>query len=353
MSSEVIAETVQTESATVAPSVPELSSLTKEERSTWRETGKLPEAKSTADVKESVPDSDPEDSPAVASDSATEQTQQKPKPHLKTKDDTEKRFKELTERLKKAEERAEAAERARQPERRESKQDSVPAPEAYKPLEESKYFADNPKATYEDFVRAAARHEAKWEAKQEIEKAIMGERQRISQEAAAKELTTKMKEAKERYPDVQEKVVSATNSIMGDQQIPVAIKALLNDSDVLVDLMYVLNEELPQFIELAKTNPAAALRKIVTTESLVKEQLSGKTATKEIPARGEDGKFKPTSETVKPEATAEPISRAPRPPVEIGGRSSAAEDGALAAVKSGDFRTAKAEWDRRYAAEHK
>jgi hypothetical protein len=351
-----------TESAPVvtAPTeLPALSTLTPEQRQSWRETGELPKSQDSAPAKDnaapdSAPDKNDSKKPAVtASDSAPDTQQQKPR--QKTKEDTERRFQELTDRLKKAEERAEALERARQqPEKRDTPQVSQPVPEAYKPLDEKKYFADNPKATYEDFVRTAARHEAQWEAKGLIEKALASERQRLAQDAATREMQSKMAEVKERYPDAEEKVSSATNALMSDPQIAPAVKQILNESDVLVDVMYVLGSdgaELAKFVSLAKSNPGQALRKIALTEQLVKAELAKPAGERSTTERDESGKF--VSSKAKDETSAPPQSKAPRPPVEVGGRGSAPEDGALAAVKAGDFRSAKAAFSAKYAAEHK
>jgi hypothetical protein len=320
------------------------------------------EKKKTA-VPDSAPDSknDKKTSADIASDSATDKTQ---KPHLKTKDDTEKRITELLDRVKAAEERAEAAERrSTQPEKRETKQPSQAAPEEYKPLDEKEFFAKNQKATYEDFVRAAARHEAQWEAKGLIEKAIAGERQRIQQETASKELKAKVEDANQRYgAEETQKIFPALDKVLNDEQIPYAVKAMLNESDVLIDLLYVLqgdSSEFQKFLGLARSSPGAAIRKIVTTEALVKEQLkTGKASSSTsisattTPERGEDGKFKPAKEAVeekpdKEEAPAKEKPRAPKPAQEVGGRGAASEDPAKAAARTGNYSAFEAEMNRK------
>lgn len=351
-----------TDSAPVTPSLPELSSLSQEQRATWRRSGELPSKQDSAPVKEAVKedavaDSAPqkdskEQKPAVnASDSAPEKQSQ---PHRKTKEDTERRIQELLDRVKKAEERAEAAER-RTSEKRDSKPESQPVPKAeeYKPLDEKQWFKDNSGKTYEDFVRAAARHEAKWEAEQQIKQSEQRIRQQIAQEAAAKELQSKVKDANERYgKEEAAKIFPSLEQIVSDEKIPYAVKAMLNDSDVLVDLVYTLASdpaEFTKFVDLSKSNPAAAIRKLVTVESMVRDTLTSKEAK---PERGTDGKFKPKAEEVK-EVAAEPVTRAPRPPVEVGGHTAVPQDGALSAVKSNDFRRAKEAFTREYAASHK
>src|ERR1039458_5817347 len=158
----------------VTTELPALSTLTPEQRAEWRTSGEMPEKQDSAPAKDkAAPDSAPDKTkkPAVtASDSATDTTQQKP--HLKTKEDTEQRFKDLTDRLKKAEDRAEAAERARTtPNKRDDKQVSQPVPEAYKRLDEKDYFAKNPKATYEDYIDAAVQHGAEYRSEQVVQRA--------------------------------------------------------------------------------------------------------------------------------------------------------------------------------------
>lgn len=308
------AVTPQVDSAPTEPSsLPELSTLNAEQRAEWKRTGDMPLKQDSAPAKKeaAVADSAPQKKEAVsASDSAPEK---KPQPHRKPEDYGEKRFQELANENKSLKERLDAIERERKaPEKRDDKQVSQPAPE-YKPLDEKKYFSDNPKATYEDFVRAAAKHEAKWEAGQEVQKAITAERQRIAQESAAKELQSKLNDAKERYGDQEAaKIIPAVDKIVGDAQIPQVIKAMLDRSDVLVDLAYTLGSdsaEFDKFVALCKSDPAGALEKLITVQSLVREQLKANVK-KAVKAEKEP-------EPVVPEVAAEPVTRAPRPPSKL------------------------------------
>jgi hypothetical protein len=281
-----------------------------------------------------------------ASDSATDK---EAKPHLKTKEDTDRRFKEILDELKAVRQQNEELRKVKTSETRDSKQESQPAAEVYKPLDEKEYFAANPKATYEDFVRTAAKHEAKWEVKQEI----AAENQRRAHAEAQRDLNAHVEEAKKRYPDYQQRIEPAVKAIVDDQQIPFAVKAIVNDSPVFTDLIYVLAEPaaLADLIQTAKTNPAAAIRKIVLTEQLVQTELAkAKEAGKEktdTAARDESGKF--VKSEVK-EAASEPKPRAPKPPSEVGGRGTAADDPLAAAAKAGDFRSFEAEENRRLRA---
>lgn len=349
MSTEAAAEIVQTDSATVeTPAVPELSTLSPAERQTWRTTGNLPKKQDSAPAKKeaAAPDSAPDKkSSDIASGSEPDSAQ---KPHLKTKEDSEKRWREILDENKSLKQKNEELERSRSA-ARETKQVSQPAAEVYQPLDEKDYFKQNPKGTYEDFVRAAARHEAKWEVRQEI----AAENQRRAIAEAQTSLKSKIEAATKRYPDFQARVQPAVDSIMDDQQIPHQVKALINDSPAFADLLYVIGEPtaLKDIISTAKTNPNAAVRKIVLMEQLIQSELSktpeGKTDTK----RDENGKF--VSE--KKEAPA-PLSKAPKPPSEVGGRETAPNDAVETAVKANPGKltaSTKAAMDRQYAERHR
>lgn len=338
------------------------------QRDNWNKTGAQPtkadsatatedEKKKTAAKSDSATDKDKTKSADTASDSATEKDQ---KPHLKTKEDTDKRFSDLLDELKTIRRERDELKRGKSSDTRDSKQESQPAAETYKPLDEKQYFKDNPKATYEDFIRAAGKHEGIWAARQEI----AANEQRRAQAEAQKELSGRVEEAKKRYPDFDERIQPAVKSIMDDQQVPYAVKAMLNDSPVLMDLLYVLGEPaaLKDILHTAKNNPTAALRKITLTEQLVMAELAkAKTSATDDKDKTDDGKGGDTktrdasgkfvssdkssdaaSDTTKP--------RAPKPPSEVGGRGTASEDVLATAAKKGDFRSFEAEQNRRMKA---
>ena len=113
---------------------------------------------------------------------------------------------------------------------------------------------------------------------------------------------------------------------------------MLLDSDVLPDFLFTVGSdpaELAKFTKMAQENPGKALRYIALTESLIAEELEGKTA-------------KPAD--VTPD---KPKTQAPKPPSEAGGRAAAPPDGLEAAAKAGDFRAFKAEATRRQLAKLK
>jgi hypothetical protein len=125
---------------------------------------------------------------------------------------------------------------------------------------------------------------------------------------------------------------------------------------VLVDLLYVLRSDdkaWTDFLVLAKQNPGAAIRKLVTTEALVREQLKANSG-KKAPERANDGKFQKTDADAEktPDAAAEPKPRAPKPPTEVGGRAAGTGDELVTAAKANDFRSFEAEeWRRKRASQ--
>jgi hypothetical protein len=319
-----------------------------EQRAEWNRTGDAPKA-----APESAPDKSA--TPAVASESATEQDQQKP--HLKTKEDTQKRFKDILDENKALQRRVESLERGKTPETRETKQASQPAADVYKPLDENEFFKANPPVgkpghkTYEDFVRAAGRHEGQWAAV----KAIADENQRRATAEAQKDLTTRVDEAKKIYPDFDARIQPAVQALTGDEAIPFAVKAMINGSPVFEHLLYVLGEPkaLADLVATSKTNPAAAIRKIVMTESLVMAELE-KSKGKGAPAKAGDGAERDANgkfvSTEKKDAASETKPRAPKPPSEVGGRGTAPGDALRTAAAANDFPAFEAEQNRRMRA---
>jgi len=353
--------------------LPELSSLTPEQRQTWRETGELPTLQDSAPAKkekvaaaDSAPQKDEKKTAPNASDSATDNDTQKP--HRKTKEDTERRFQELLDRVKRAEERAEALERKSQPEKRE--QASQPAPEAKAPnlktfLEQFFAKAENKGKNYEDGVEAWAEARDKDRGKQ-VEAQV---RQQIAAEQAQRELNSKVEDAKQRYPDWEQRIQPAVKAITEDQSIPMAVKALINDSPVFVDLLYVLGEAdtLKDLISTAKANPTAALRRIALTEQLVEAELAKQKGSDKAPDKSsENAAASDDGEKSTPERdgsgkfvsakASEPISRAPKPPAELGGGGTPPADAVAAALKATPgklTRSAKEALNRLYAEGHR
>jgi len=371
--------TPSTEAAPVA-ALPDLASLSPDQRQTWRETGEFPKSQAAEPAAKDKPTSQDAAPAAKSSETAPGSESGKstqPKPQQRTKEESANRFKELSERLGNVERENQALKErlAAASGDRKTEQKPQPAPvkeETYKRLDEKKWFADNKGKTYEDYLEACLQDQATWTQKQtdkKIADALANSENQRRQREAATEMKTAVADARQRYgTEEANKIFPALDSIVGDKDIPVAVKAMLNESDVVVDLVYTLSsdaESLTKFIQLAKTNPGSAIRTLVTLENEVRSKLKTNAGGKPATERASDGKFVKKEEAATEPgpgaasakrteaAAAEPITRATRPTVELGGRTAAPEDPVVAAVKSGNFRAAKDAMNREYAATHK
>jgi hypothetical protein len=126
--------------------------------------------------------------------------------------------------------------------------------------------------------------------------------------AAYQSVQNKLNEAKARYvddPSAVETISATSRTLVSDQQIPLAVKSIIDQSEVWPDIVYTLGskpEELQAFIKLGKENPDAAIRKAVLIEHLITQELSkgGKPETKSEAktdvTRDESGKFQKAAE---------------------------------------------------------
>ena len=180
-----------------------------------------------------------------------------------------------------------------------------------------------------------------------VAKALETDRSARAQEAQQREIAKRIDETEgRRGKETKPVIVKTIQTVLGDKDIPTHVKDFIGESSVVPDLLYVMGSdpaELAEFVELAHTNPNAALRKIVALESLVQAELAkGGNGT----ARGEDGKFVPA----KPAETKAPEKKAPEvppPPKELSGRGSAPPDELESALKTGDFRAFREVQNRR------
>lgn len=295
------------------------------------------DAQGEEDVKAKSSDAKPKaEKTAPASETGNEDTQELGK-------GAQARIRELNAAKKAAEERA--AELERQLRERDGKKSDVkaePSPAA-KSEPQAPEKPKRPKLSdfdndWDKYSAALEKHEdetlpeyykslAKWEA----ERALAQERTRQQQEAALKDLREKLADVQKRYPDFSEKTTETAKTLTEAGNI---VSALVNDSEIFGDLLYVLSGDKAQFDELmalAKSNPGKAVRKVVLLEKLTMDELA-----------------KSKSEHVsKSEAPVKAEPRAPAPPKEVGGRGTPAEDPAVAAARSGDFRSFEAEQNRR------
>jgi len=251
---------------------------------------------------------------------------QEPKPkEPKAKLTAEERISQLTAERKAAEDRASDLDRRL----KELEAKAAPKVES-KPKEPLK--RPNPftwKGTPEEYEAAMDEYE-----KQRDSEAVMRTRQEQAKSETQKAMNAMMDEAAKKHPDAKEKIIAATTEVMSEKT-PLYIKAFINDSEVLGELLYTLSDSttLNNLLETAKTNPGKALRVLRDMELDVQKAL-----------------LKPEVKVeAKPEEkTPETKPRAPRPPSEVGGRGAATEDAATAAARDGNFSAFDAEQKRRY-----
>jgi len=317
-----------TETPTPPPEVPTKPA----EYMEWRKTGKLPSAES-APAKEPS-DGDKPEKPAPAPEAGKPQQEKK-------RSNAESRLEELLADLR----TAGLTPSELKSFKREVKQEqakAAPEPPVKPPASQVKKLEDY------DSIEAYLEDLADTKANQRLEAYRAEERQKAEQ----KVISDKLADAKKRYgDDAEDQIRSTARDVFNDDGIPLAVKALANDSPVLVDLMYVMGsnaDELAEFVSLAKTNPGAAIRKLVLVEKLVQEELAKGGTPKassngETAQRDETGKFLPAKKTTS----------APPPPRETSGRSSPPPDAVDRAVKEDDFAAYRAEQNRREIARRK
>jgi hypothetical protein len=305
----------------------------------WRMTGKLPaEKKSSSEGDESAPSNksagEKPGKAAPASDAGNQRRQ--------GRTDAESRKEELNREIREllAKRDSLRQEATPAPAKTDVKAEPSTAPENGRPVKPKQEDFDD-WGKYEAAQDKYLEELADWKATQKLEEHT----QRQRQESLTQEMQKRLDSAKERYGEESEATITTTaKSIFADETVPPAIKAALGRSEVIVDALYVIGSdaaEFADFLKLAKSDPLEALRKWFTVEALVKEEL--KSGTKPATERAPDGKF------VAAEAKAEKPARkeAPPPARELNGNSAPPGDERERAAKTGDFRSFKADADRR------
>ena len=269
----------------------------------YRQSGELPERfKPTA---EPAPADAPEETEAPEGDEPETEPDSEPEEIQESKGSgAEKCIKQLLAKTKELERKL--------AEKQDVKPESSPAleiPQARtKPTANDTDKDGKPKySTYEDFVEDLA----DWKAEQRLETA----RREQAQFEANKALQSKLDQARERYDDADDVIFPASRAIQ-TAKIPQVVKEVFGQSDVFIDLCYVVGsdpDELKKFINLANSNPRAAIGKVFEYERGIREELSPKSDT----PRDDKGKFT----APEPKKTA-----APKPPSPVGGASSRAFD---------------------------
>jgi hypothetical protein len=309
------------------------------EYASWRQTGKLPEKPKAdpAPAKESSAAGEkPAEKAAPASEAGTHQEKNKP-----ARDNAATRLNELLDDLRRAgmtpaelkvfkreAQKTDSAEPAKAPEQTANPAE-LKAP--VKPKQDDYKTYDEYDAAKDKYVEDLSDYKAA--------KAVEAYDQRQQQRASQASVHEKMTEAKGRYGDEAVGIISATaRAFTGDQQIPQAVKAILNDSRVWTDLLYTLGAkpaDLDSFIQLAKSDPGAAIRKAVLMEQLVQTELAK--GGKKPEAGGEDAVVRDDSGKFKKTTPEKKESDAPPPPKEVSGRGTPPADEVERAVKTSDF----------------
>lgn len=301
----------------------------------WRMSGKLPEEKkSSSEEGESAPSTKSAGEKPGKGAPASEAGNQK----RQERGNAETRKEELNREIRELLAKRDSLRQEASPKKEDVKPESSTGPEGrpVKPKQEN--FDDW--SSYEAAQDKYLEDLADWKASRKIEEHT----QKQAQESLAKEMQNRLDSARERYGEESETTITGTaQTIFADDAIPRDLKTAIGRSEVIVDALYVMGSdasELVDFLKLAKTDPLEALRKWFTIEALVKEELkSGNKA----PGRAPDGKF------VSAETKAEKPARkeAPPPPRELNGNSAPPGDERERAAKTGDFRSFKADADRR------
>jgi hypothetical protein len=314
-------------------------------RAEWLKTGAVPEDKpkteeSASSKEHSAEGQKPEEKGAPASEAGKE------KQETRGRSNAETRLNEVLEDLR----RAGLSPSELKTFKREQQQRVEPekAPEhTAKPTETALKPPVKPKA--EDFEgKPWAEYEAAKDkyfedlADYKVKVAVEEDRAARHQAEQKRDLEAKLTDATKRYGAEAENTITRTaGDVFGDAKVNGTVKQMLNDSPVLVDLLYVLGskpEDLNDFLGDARSNPGAAIRKLVLVEKLVLEELAkGGTAAESDESgtqRDETGKFaKATPAEKKP-------TGAPPPPKEVSGRSAAPPDEVEQALATGDARAA-------------
>ena len=230
----------------------------------YRQTGDVPERFKPAETVEAATTDTPEqttDSENVTA-SETEETQEQP--HKVS--GAEKRIKQLLAEKKALEARL-------------AQQDVKPAPSAAPQMpptrpEPTRYdIKDDGTLKYEsdiEFVKDVGR----WSAEQTLHET----RQREIQQQQTRQIVENIEDARKRYGEEFENVIEPTAAtIMANKDIPVAVKQMMADSDVLPELVYTIGTDektLKELERLSRVNPTQAMRYIATLEAGIHQELA-------------------------------------------------------------------------------
>lgn len=173
---------------------------------------------------------------------------------------------------------------------------------------------------------------------------IQAERERWAEAEQTRKTNETLAQAEARYgADAKGIIQSAGTKLATNPDLPGVIRAMLNDSPVLGDLLYVMGsngQELDDFTALCKSDPGAAIRKLALTEHLVKEELAKGNSKATVSKTEDEGtSAAPRNEAGQfSKAPAKKVSDAPPPARESGGRQGPPPDEVERARNAGDVR---------------
>lgn len=275
-----------------------------DEYSRYRQNGELPARFKPAEHAESAPADTPEetvvategDEPESVPESDPDEAQEQPAKGS----GAEKRIKQLLAEKKELQRRLEAAAKPDVKTESSTAQQQPPQYAHAKPTADDKKPDGSPRyADWDEYNEALI----DWKAEQKI---AQYKQEQVEHETL-KALKVKLDDARTRYDDADDVIFPAAQTIR-DAQIPQTVKEVFAQSDMFVDLCYVVGsdpDELKKFVSLAQTNPRAALARVFEYERGIKEELA------KAGTEPESGK------TPEPKRT-----QAPKPPSPVSGSSS-------------------------------
>ena len=146
-------------------------------------------------------------------------------------------------------------------------------------------------ADYADFVKALGR----WSAEQTLQEA----HQREVQQREVSQVQENVEDARKRYGAEFDSVIEPTAAtIMGDNTIPLQVKQMMADSDVLPELIYTIGTDqktMKELESLARANPSKAIRYIAALEANIRLELSDEPSATAAPEQKKTGAPKPPS----------------------------------------------------------
>lgn len=324
----VITESTPVPEASEAPKpIKDLKDYTPEETLEWRKTGKIYEDQQAE--KEAAEKSKLDEQVSTEADSSTADSKSEPKAEDASESDpdskkapkkgktAEDRKAQLAAEIQELlEQRRKLREEVKQEPKSEPKQDAKqdPSPEAKTERPVKPKIDDF--QTYEEYENARDAYFedlADWKADQKLKgfreeqaKSAEEKQQQSAQQERLEKWNKSIREAKQEWPDFE--------AVVHDLKPTAEVMEFLEDSDYRAQILYRLGEDTDNADRIFGLSKAAQLREIVDLE---REFLSG-------------------SKKTEPKKEPTPISKAPKPPVNLRGGSSPG-DPELAAVSANDY----------------